>query len=49
MDRIYPKALEYIKFQGVIRVKQMLWTVKVGAIMIMKTPSSFVLLNIHVI
>ena len=36
MDRTYPNALAYIKTEGQIRVKQMLWAVKVWAKMIWK-------------
>ena len=41
MDRAYPNALAYIKIEGVIWVKQMLWAVKVWAKMVWKKPSSF--------
>ena len=41
MDRTYPNALAYIKIEGVIWVKQMLWAVKVWAKMVWKKPSSF--------
>ena len=41
MDRKYPIALAYIKIEGVIWVKHMLWAVKVWAKMVWKKPSSF--------
>ena len=41
MDRKYPNALEYIKIEAVIWVKQKFWAVKIWAKMIWKQPSSF--------
>ena len=39
MDRTYPNALAYIKIEGLIWVKYMLWAVKVWAKMIWIVPS----------
>ena len=43
MDRTYHNALAYIKIEGVIWVKQILWAVKVWAKMVWKKPSSLAL------
>ena len=40
-DRTYPKAYAYIRIEGVIGVKQMLWAATDRAIMIWKQPRSF--------
>ena len=44
MDRTYPNALAYIKIEGVIWVKQILWAVKVWAKIVWKKPSSLFIL-----
>ena len=43
MDKIYLKALAYIKIDGIIWVKQMLWAIKYLAKMIWKTSSKVLL------
>ena len=45
MDRKYPNALEYIKIEAVIWVKQKLWAVKIWAKMIWEQPSSYISYN----